>query len=160
MWGDANPSPSHISRSGRGGSDWFKLDRRRFGLPWTTPHGGELQPKVQPSNDQHAGTARPAARQSTRYAAIVLAPDCRRRQRSSLCSLVAMKATPPWWARAWLPYSLAGIGWVMMGALVLGNPRGLGLIFIGLSCLSLGLGGALWRIRHGHGLARNYSPGR
>lgn len=63
-------------------------------------------------------------------------------------------------SRAWLPYSLAGIGWVMVGTVVLGSPQGLGLIFIGLCCLSLGLGGALWRIRHRYGLTRNYPPGR
>ena len=40
-------------------------------------------------------------------------------------------------ARGWLPYLLAGIGWVTLGAL-LGVPRGLGLIFIGLACLALG----------------------
>ena len=40
-------------------------------------------------------------------------------------------------ARAWLPYLLAGIGWVTLGGL-LGEPRGLGLIFIGLVCLALG----------------------
>jgi hypothetical protein len=65
-----------------------------------------------------------------------------------------MKATPRHaaLARAWLPYSLAGILWVTVGAVVLGNPRGLGLVFIGLTCLSFGLYGALWRVRHGHGL--------
>lgn len=64
-----------------------------------------------------------------------------------------MRATP-WTARAWLPYTLAGIAWVTLGAVVLGSPRGSGLIFIGLVCLSIGLSGASWRVRHGHGLIR------
>ena len=48
-------------------------------------------------------------------------------------------------SRAWLPYSLAGLAWVTAGGL-LGEPRGLGMIFIGLSCLAIGLGG-LWARR-------------
>ena len=70
-----------------------------------------------------------------------------------------MKAVPSWVARAWLPYALAGIGWVLVGAVVLGIPRGEGMVFIGLSCLSLGLCGALWRIRHGYSLIRSGPPG-
>jgi hypothetical protein len=66
-----------------------------------------------------------------------------------------MKAAPSWVARAWLPYTLAGIAWVTAGAVVLGNPQGLGLVFIGLVCLSLGLYGAAWRGRHGHGLTHH-----
>jgi hypothetical protein len=68
-----------------------------------------------------------------------------------------MTATPRWVARAWLPYTLAGVLWVTVGAVVLGDPQGLGLIFIGLTCLSLGLCGALWRVHHGYGLIRNFS---
>ena len=67
-----------------------------------------------------------------------------------------MKATPHGLSRAWLPYSLAGVLWVMVGAVALGSPRGLGLVFIGLACLSFGLYGALWRVRHGYGLIRNF----
>jgi hypothetical protein len=58
-----------------------------------------------------------------------------------------MRLRTPWIARAWLPYSLAGAGWVAYGS-VLGEPRGLGCIFIGLACLSLGIGGARWRVLH------------
>jgi hypothetical protein len=68
-----------------------------------------------------------------------------------------MKATPHWVARAWLPYSLAGVLWVTAGAAVLGNPQGMGLLFIGLTCVSLGLYGALWRVHHGYGFIRNCS---
>jgi hypothetical protein len=50
-----------------------------------------------------------------------------------------MRVMPRWLARARLPYTLAGIAWVMLGAVVLGSPRGSGLIFIGLVCLSIGL---------------------
>jgi len=57
-----------------------------------------------------------------------------------------MKATQDWIARAWLPYTLAGVTWVTIGAL-LGQSHGVGLIFIGLSCLALGLSGAARRIR-------------
>ena len=71
-----------------------------------------------------------------------------------------MKATPHGLARAWLPYSLAGVLWVTVGAVALGSPRGLGLVFIGLACLGLGLSGALWRVRHGYGLIRNFPAGR
>ena len=69
-----------------------------------------------------------------------------------------MRATP-WVARGWLPYSLAGVLWVAVGALVLGSPRGSGLIFIGLACLGIGLCGALWRVHHGYGLLRSLPPG-
>jgi hypothetical protein len=68
-----------------------------------------------------------------------------------------MKATPHWMARAWLPYTLAGVLQVSFGAVVLGDPRGLGLVFIGLTCLGLGLSGAVWRLHHGYGLVRNFS---
>jgi hypothetical protein len=60
----------------------------------------------------------------------------------------------PWVARGWLPYLLAGIGWVTLGAAVLGVPRGLGLIFVGLTCLAIGGYGAGWRRSHGYGLFR------
>jgi hypothetical protein len=40
------------------------------------------------------------------------------------------------------------VAWVTVGA-VLGQPRGLGLIFIGLACLGLGLAGAARRMRRG-----------
>lgn len=66
-----------------------------------------------------------------------------------------MRTSAPWIARAWLPYSLTGIGWVMVGSFALGVPRGLGLIIIGLSCLSIGMSGVLWRVRQGYGLVRD-----
>jgi hypothetical protein len=66
----------------------------------------------------------------------------------------------PWVARAWLPYTLAGIAWVLVGALVLGTRGGIGLVFIGLDCLAIGLFGALWRGRHGYGLFRGHRLGR
>ncbi|MDA8319364.1 MAG: hypothetical protein M0030_06085 [Actinomycetota bacterium] len=69
-----------------------------------------------------------------------------------------MAAGPNWVARAWLVYALAGIGWVIAGAVVLGVPRGDGLVFIGLACLGIGATAALWRVRHGYGLLR--APGR
>ncbi|MGH3295204.1 MAG: hypothetical protein ACRDP7_25745, partial [Trebonia sp.] len=47
-------------------------------------------------------------------------------------------ARPEIMGRAWLPYLFAGIGWVTIGVVVLGAQRGLGLIFVGISCLSLG----------------------
>jgi hypothetical protein len=59
-----------------------------------------------------------------------------------------------WLARGWLLYLLAGILWVTLGALALGVPQGLGLIFIGLSCLAFGGYGAAWRLSHGYGLTR------
>jgi len=58
-----------------------------------------------------------------------------------------MPTKPPWVARVWLPYLLAGAGWVAYGS-ALGQPRGLGCIFIGLACLSLGTGGARRRVLH------------
>ena len=70
-----------------------------------------------------------------------------------------MKAFPRWATRAWLPYTLAGIVWVTVGAAVLGNPKGLGLIFIGLTCLSFGLSGAVGRGRRGYGFTRHHPPG-
>jgi hypothetical protein len=60
-----------------------------------------------------------------------------------------MKARTEWIARAWLPYLFAGIGWVTIGVVVLGAQRGLGLIFVGISCLSLGGYGAVLRMTHG-----------
>jgi hypothetical protein len=51
-------------------------------------------------------------------------------------------------ARAWLPYLLAGILWITYGSVALGEPQGLGLIFTGLACLAIGLYGARWRMRH------------
>ena len=89
-------------------------------------------------------------------------PPCEPLALSASCtSLTVMKATPHrrTLARAWLPYSLAGILWVTVGAVVLGNPQGLGLVFIGLTCLSFGLYGARWRLLHGHGLLRNLPKG-
>lgn len=71
-----------------------------------------------------------------------------------------MSATPCWAARTWLPYSLAGVIWVTVGSFALGIPRGLGLVFIGLSCLSIGLSGALWRVRHGYALLHELPPNR
>jgi hypothetical protein len=44
-----------------------------------------------------------------------------------------MQEQASWVARAWLPYFLAGVAWMVVGAVVLGTPNGLGLIFIGLS---------------------------
>lgn len=58
-----------------------------------------------------------------------------------------MKPRAPWLARAWLPYLLAGVLWITYGSVVLGEPQGLGLIFIGLACLAAGLYGAGWRVR-------------
>ena len=65
-----------------------------------------------------------------------------------------METRVVWIARAWLPYLLAGILWVTVGAVALGDRRGLGLIFIGLACLSFGVFGAGWRLSHGYGLIR------
>ena len=48
-----------------------------------------------------------------------------------------------------MPYLLAGIAWVTLGG-VLGTPRGQGLIFIGLTCLAIGLLGAARRRRQRH----------
>jgi hypothetical protein len=48
-----------------------------------------------------------------------------------------------------LPYLFAGIGWVTIGVVVLGAQRGLGLIFVGISCLSLGGYGAVLRMTQG-----------
>ena len=70
-------------------------------------------------------------------------------------TLAAMEQRAQWLARAWLPYFLAGVVWVTVGALVLGDPNGLGLIFIGMACLALGVCGAGWRLRHGYGLVRS-----
>jgi len=59
-----------------------------------------------------------------------------------------------WIARAWLPYFLSGLGWLVVGAVALGDRTGLGLIFIGLACLALGAYGAAWRLLRGYGLVR------
>jgi hypothetical protein len=58
-------------------------------------------------------------------------------------------------ARAWLPYFLSGVGWLVVGGLVLRDPSGLGFIFIGLVCLALGVYGAAWRLLRGYGLVRH-----
>jgi hypothetical protein len=69
-----------------------------------------------------------------------------------------MDAVETWFARLaagwWLVYLVAGIVWVTLGTAVLGNPQGIGLLFIGLACLSLGVYGAGWRLSHGYGLTR------
>lgn len=54
-----------------------------------------------------------------------------------------------WAARLWPLYLLAGVGWVTLGAAVLGVPRGLGLIFTGLVCLALGVHPLLTRSSRG-----------
>lgn len=56
-------------------------------------------------------------------------------------------------ARAWLPYLLAGLLWLALGSAVLGVPKGIGLIFVGLTCLAFGVFGAGWRVRHGYQLS-------
>jgi hypothetical protein len=60
----------------------------------------------------------------------------------------------PWVARAFLLYLLAGLLWICLGALVLGLPHGIGLLFIGIVCLVFSASGAAWRVRHGYGLLR------
>lgn len=50
---------------------------------------------------------------------------------------------------------LAGILWMTFGPVVLGVPQGLGLIFIGLACLALGVYGAGWRVLHGYRLSHD-----
>jgi hypothetical protein len=57
-----------------------------------------------------------------------------------------MRRRTPWVARGWLAYLLAGVGWVTFGSVVLGDPQGLGLIFIGLACLAFGVYGATHRV--------------
>ena len=48
-----------------------------------------------------------------------------------------------WVARGWwMLYLLAGIVWLTLGAAVLGDPQGLGLVFVGLACLAFGVYGA------------------
>jgi hypothetical protein len=60
-----------------------------------------------------------------------------------------------WIARGWwLLYLVAGIVWVTLGAVVLGDPQGVGLICVGLACLAFGVYGAGWRLSHGYGLTR------
>ena len=49
-----------------------------------------------------------------------------------------MQTRMAWATRLWPLYLLAGLGWVTLGG-VLGVPRGLGLIFIGLVCLAFGV---------------------
>jgi hypothetical protein len=66
-----------------------------------------------------------------------------------------MRPQTPWVARAWLPYLLAGILWLTYGSVALGEPQGLGVIFIGLACLAIGLCGAGWRVRHGYRLSHD-----
>ena len=61
----------------------------------------------------------------------------------------------PWVAQVWLPYLLAGILWIIVSAAVLGEPQGAGIMFIGVSCLSIGSVGVSWRLSHGGGL---YGP--
>lgn len=63
----------------------------------------------------------------------------------------------PWIARAWLPYLLTGVLWVTFASVVLGDPQGLGLIFVGLACLALGVYGAGWQVRHGYGLSHHHA---
>jgi hypothetical protein len=50
---------------------------------------------------------------------------------------------------------LAGVLWVMFGSVLLGDRRGLGLIFVGLCCLAFGVWGAGWRVLNGYGLIRD-----
>lgn len=57
-------------------------------------------------------------------------------------------------ARTWLVYLLAGVLWVTLGAVVLADPQGLGLIFVGLICVAFGVYGVGWRLSHGYGLIR------
>ena len=66
-----------------------------------------------------------------------------------------MRPPPPWVARAWLPYLLAGVLWITFGSVVLGDPQGLGLTFIGLACLAFGVYGAGWRVLHGYRLSHD-----
>ena len=60
-----------------------------------------------------------------------------------------MQTRVAWAARLWPLYLLAGLGWVTLGAAVLGVPRGLGLIFTGLVCLAFGLQPLLARSSRG-----------
>jgi hypothetical protein len=68
--------------------------------------------------------------------------------------LASMEERARWLGRVWLPYFLAGVVWVAIGTFVLGNPNGLGLIFVGMVCLALGIYGVGWRLSHGYGLVR------
>ncbi|MHB1930300.1 MAG: hypothetical protein ACYDEN_02585 [Acidimicrobiales bacterium] len=61
-----------------------------------------------------------------------------------------MRSTRRWAAS--LPWLLVGILWVLLGAVVLGDPQGLGLIFIGLGCLAFAVSGIARRhVPHVHG---------
>ncbi len=71
-----------------------------------------------------------------------------------------METRVAWAARTWPLYLLAGILWVMLGAMVLGYPQGLGLIFVGLACLAFGIYGVGWRLSHGYGLSRRFPSHR
>jgi hypothetical protein len=66
-----------------------------------------------------------------------------------------MRSQSPGIARAWLLYVLAGVLWITYGSVVLGDPQGLGLIFIGLACLAFGVYGAGWRMLHGYRLVHD-----
>lgn len=69
-----------------------------------------------------------------------------------------MQSGSAWFARWWFLYLLAGVVWVTLGALVLGDPQGLGLIFIGLACLAFSGYGAYWLLSHGYLLTRPLPP--
>jgi len=71
--------------------------------------------------------------------------------RSPAARVAVMRLRTPWIARVWLPYLLAGVLWIALGSVVLGDPQGLGLVFIGLACLSFGIYGAGWQVLHRHG---------
>jgi hypothetical protein len=62
--------------------------------------------------------------------------------------VVAMQTPMAWAARWWPLYLVAGLGWVTLGA-VLGVPRGVGLIFIGLICLAFAVQPLLARSSRG-----------
>lgn len=86
-------------------------------------------------------------------------PDAMSEWSRCLVRLAVMKPQAPWFVRAWLPYLLVGVGWVAYGSAVLGEPQGLGVIFIGLSCLSIGGWGAGWRMLNRNG-PRHEPPSR
>ncbi|MDN5790528.1 MAG: hypothetical protein L0H25_06635 [Micrococcales bacterium] len=62
-----------------------------------------------------------------------------------------MSSRTLWIARAWLAYLLIGVLWITVGS-ALGEPAGVGLISIGMVCLSFGVYGAGRRLAHGHRL--------